>query len=762
MIGLLVVAALAPQAVGERKWEQMEYGPFLTAAINLPQPDAAVVPKGVVVDLGGASVCFDTDLLRYAGGWTGGWLTLQGPPFDGNRNVDEKTRPSPRGTLRWVTRAGPGGAQGGDLRDPRAARAGPLPSDRARWKGLYVHGRRVVFSYTLGDCPVLDMPGFETRDGVWGFSRTLRAGPSREPLTLVVWDAPRAAGGVGGVNQDDFSARQGPARRTIALGDGVAAGIGSPGGAGSAPVPEGAVWEVAEGGRLLLKLPPLPSPALFRLVLGSGRAEDRAGFARLLRGDEEDPASFTNGGPARYPEAVVTRGALGRQGGAYEVDTVSAPDSNPWHSWMRFTGLDFFPDGRAALCTWSGDVWVVSGLDEKLEKVRWRRAATGLFQPCGLRVVGDAVYVVGRDQITRLRDRNGDGEPDFYENFNNGAIETGNYHEFAMDLHTDAEGNFYYVKGAKGANYPAGPAQAHHGCLLKVSPDGARLEVVATGIRAGAGMGVGPRGELTVSDNDGHWGPASRLNLVRPGGYYGDPHTAHREPPPKEYDPPLLWIHRSVDNSSGGQVWVTSDRWGPFRDRLLHLSYGTCSLFHVLVDKADGLAQGAVVRFPLAFASGILRGRFHPVDGQLYVCGIKGWTTTANRDGCFQRVRYTGKPVHTVREMRVLPNGLELAFTNPLDAESAGNVENYSAQAWNYRYTEKYGSPDVSVADPARQGRDSLEIQAARVSPDGLRVTLEIAGFRPVMQMMLRFRVRAADGARVAEEVHATIHRVPR
>ncbi|MGH7343091.1 MAG: DUF6797 domain-containing protein, partial [Candidatus Rokuibacteriota bacterium] len=130
----------------ESKWEQMDYGPFLTASISMP--GGAVVPKGVVVNLGGASVCFDTDHVRYAAGWTGGWLALQGPPFDGNRNVDVKTRPAPKGDVRWVTRPAPGWAKDGGFRDPRAGVGGPLPADWAKWKGLYVHGDRVVFAYT--------------------------------------------------------------------------------------------------------------------------------------------------------------------------------------------------------------------------------------------------------------------------------------------------------------------------------------------------------------------------------------------------------------------------------------------------------------------------------------------------------------------------------------------------------------------------------------------------------------------------------------
>ena len=46
---------------------------------------------------------------------------------------------------------------------------------------------------------------------------------------------------------------------------------------------------------------------------------------------------------------------------------------------------------------------------------------------------------------------NDDGETDFYENFNNDAQVTEHFHEFAMDLQTDKQGNFYYMKGARHA-----------------------------------------------------------------------------------------------------------------------------------------------------------------------------------------------------------------------------------------------------------------------------------------------------------------------
>ena len=62
---------------------------------------------------------------------------------------------------------------------------------------------------------------------------------------------------------------------------------------------------------------------------------------------------------------LVTRGTVGKGEGAYVIDTLTVPNDNPWKSWMRPSGLDFFTDGRLAVCTLNGDVWVVSKLPSR-------------------------------------------------------------------------------------------------------------------------------------------------------------------------------------------------------------------------------------------------------------------------------------------------------------------------------------------------------------------------------------------------------------
>src|SRR5262249_10627529 len=132
---------------------------------------------------------------------------------------------------------------------------------------------------------------------------------------------------------------------------------------------------------------------------------------KAIVAEKEDVDALAKAGDLRWKELVEGKGEIGKATTQpYVLDTITGPEQNPWHSWMRLGGLDFFSDGRAAISTWSGDVWIVSGIDDKLDHVTWKRYATGLFQALGLRIVNDELYVLGRDQITKLKDTNGDGE----------------------------------------------------------------------------------------------------------------------------------------------------------------------------------------------------------------------------------------------------------------------------------------------------------------------------------------------------------------
>lgn len=521
-----------------------------------------------------------------------------------------------------------------------------------------------------------------------------------------------------------------------------------------------------EGARMVLTVP--PHEATVHLQLVHAAADQNNLKAALDAAAKVATAQLPNEpGKPRWGEPIVTKGERGADDGPFAVDTVAIPFENRFHSRMRTGAFDFFSDGRAAVSTWNGDVWIVSGLDDSLANVSWRRFATGLFDPLGLRIVGDVVHVHGRDGITKLHDANGDGEADFYECFNNQVYITAAFHEFAFDLQTDVEGNFYFSKGA-----PVNPGGRgfmkivpHHGTILRVSRDGSRIEPIATGLRAPNGIGVSPTGIVTSGDNEGTFMPRCRLNwITKPGYYAGVKDTAHRSPVPDQPDLPLCWMPMEVDNSSGGQVWVTGSGWPDLADRLLHFSYGTCSVYLVQKEEVDGVVQGGVVRLPANFASSCMRGRFSAKDGQLWVIGLQGWQTSAAREGGFHRVRRTKAPLGLPVAWRTCEQGVYVTFAEPLDAATAADPENWGAEIWNYRYSPNYGSPEVSLLEPERsveQGkpnRDTLKVARASLSPDGRTVFVAIDGMRPVHQIKVTWNVDAADGAERKGELHASIH----
>lgn len=714
MTALLLVLSLlqeneAPEIRGGGKGVAMDYGPFLSSSVSKGRyrTDADLLAqKGISIRLGpDATYCFDPDLLRAAGGWTGGFLDLSGTHLTSYKG-SQPTRI--QGTQAFETPR-MAGVFAGD-RPPPVPAYGPLPAAAGRYEGLYRHGNTVVLSYRAGDRAVLEYPGFAGGT----FTRTFRILEGKEPLTIVV-------GKGGELRVGTF----GPGAERVSIG-------------------------LLDDLRVV-RIPASDAPLRFTIAFRNG-ADPSA-----PRDPMPDPGTLVTGGPTRWKEILPTRGLLGKGEAAYLVDTLPAPEKNPWESWLRFTGMDFLPDGRAALCTWNGDVWILSGIDPGLTSLAWKRFASGLYEPLGLVVVAGTVHVLGRDQITRLRDLDGDGEADAYENFWNGLATVGNYHAFAFELHADREGRLYCITDGQRVD----PDVPLHGCLVRIAADGRSHEVLATGLRAANGMSVGPDGEITISDNQGNWIPSSRLNFVRPGGFYGFVPHSQRPEPPKEQDAPLCWIPMGMDNSSGGQVWVTSDAWGPLKGSLLHLSYGTCSLFLVPFERLGAGAQGGVHRLPLSFNSGIMRGRFNAKDGQLYLAGLKGWQTTGTRDAGLFRVRYTGKPVALPRGVKILPDGVELEFTAPLDREIAASPDEWAVTRWNYRWTEKYGSADFSVSRPDKQGRDPVEVKAVRLSEDGRKAALTLDPFGPAMQLLIKSRLRSADGIPIPLELPLTVNRLP-
>ena len=703
------------------RWAATELGPVFSATINAGaggQTEKAIAIRlGAPKDLSGqdATIVFDTELLRMSAGITDHFVS-----FNTYRDGLGGTGHQVGEPFVFTNPDEPGWAKDGSFTDPRSDKRGPLPHDWAKYKGMYRYGKYVVLSYTVGGTDVLEMPSFSRSAGGAMITRTMEVGPSSKPMQMRV-------------------AKETPNIVVLANGGG----------------------EIKKAnGSYQLYIPARNKAVLIDVKVWSGPADHVNEFiAENTTSSPVNIRKFTKGGPAVWTKPIVTKGTLGQGKGAYVVDTITIPFDNPYRVLMRPGGHDFFSNGDAAICTIDGDVWRVSGIDDKLEMMSWKRMATGLFQPLGLEIVDDTVYVLGRDQITRLHDLNNDGEADYYENFNNECKIGGHVHEYTTNLNTDPAGDFFYVKGNNGKQ------TEHDGSVIRVSKDGKEFEQFATGFRWPNGGGVGPDGTVTVADQQGTWVPASRVDIVRRGGFYGFMNAHHRKEAPKGFDGPLCWIPHGVDNSCGGQGWVTSDRWGPLEGHMLHMSYGKCKMFLVLQEKiADSgytQEQAGVYEFPITkFQSGSMRATFNPKDGQLYVSGLKGWQTSGARDGCFHRVRYTGKKALMPKGLNIHANGIRVSFTDKLDKELAEDLESWAVEQWNYRWTSKYGSKEYSVKEPEKQGHDPVKVKSATVLRDGKSVFLEIDGLQKVMQMKIAYDLASTDDDDIVGAIYNTIHKL--
>ena len=438
----------------------------------------------------------------------------------------------------------------------------------------------------------------------------------------------------------------------------------------------------------------------------------------------------------------------------YLLDRITWPEENRWNSWMRFGDFDFFDGGeRAVISTWSGDVWIVDGIDADLDHLRWRRFAAGLNQPLGVKVVDGEIYTLGRDQLTHLKDLNGDGEADFYKCFSNQMMNSEHFHEPCVGLQVDDQGRFVFLKAARHA---LDMLHSHHGTLLRLSRDGSEVEILARGFRAPNGTAIGPDGEFYGTDQEGHWTPANRLNVIVEGGFYGNNWAARLWGMRGDFDPPLCWVHPSIDRSPSMMLAVDSDRWGAIDGGLISLSYGNGKIWRVLREEGRDIPQGGVTPTGVVVPTGVMRARFHPRDGQLYVSGLVGWSSDQPDVGGFYRVRATGAPILGPSSIAVSPSRITFGFDVPLDRDVTTDPGRWQVESWNYRWSAQYGSPDLR--QDGTRGRDPHEVVAVELSQDGKVATLLLDRLEPAMQVHVSMKLQTAQGVTFETFVHHTVH----
>jgi hypothetical protein len=440
----------------------------------------------------------------------------------------------------------------------------------------------------------------------------------------------------------------------------------------------------------------------------------------------------------------------------YKITTFETPKETG----LEVGSIDLLPDGKLALGTRRGEIWIVSGAGSSdPSAVSYQLYASGLHEVLGLAYnpKDKNLYATTRYEITRLTDTDPDGRADVFENVNDGWGVSGDYHEYAIGSRFDPKGDLWVTLCLTGSFSSQVPFR---GWALRITPEG-KMIPTCSGIRSPGGIGFDTAGEAYYCDNQGPWHGSCTLQHLVPGSFQGHPggniwydQAPNMGPRPvdpipeafqgdrgrkenrpggdpgrmvkereriKELLPPAVYlVHGKIGNSASAIICDTSGgKFGPFAKQLFVADQSHSNLSRVFLETVNGIKQGVVFPFRSGFTSGLIGGRMDE-EGRVFTGGSdRGWGARGGKPFCFEKCEWTGKTPFEVHEMRAKPDGFELTFTQSVNPSTAADVKSYSMREFTYAYREQYGGDEIDEILP--------KITAAKVAADGKSVRLTIS-----------------------------------
>lgn len=464
------------------------------------------------------------------------------------------------------------------------------------------------------------------------------------------------------------------------------------------------------------------------------RAQRQAGFDGAGDAATKPASPAPKGGaPAPDPEAVPNQAPTLAVPAGFAVDLVAQSPEILWP-----TALACLDDGT--LLVGEDRMDMPGPTDQPLDRLialhfkpdgTFEKTvfADKLFAVMGVELVDDAVYVMNMPHLTRLRDTNGDGvadertevlsdlgppAPGFPGGFNDHIV---------SGVRLGLDGFLYISVGDKGIPHAHGTDGSEltlrGGGVIRVRPDGSRLEIVATGLRNVLDVAMDDRGEMFTYDNtDDGLGWWTRLTHIVPGGYYGYPWDY------KEHPERMLPCMAEYGGGSpcGGLVYREAAWPEEFRGNLFFCEWGKGMLRRFVLERNgstfgvkladDFVTAGTVTPFKPFDVCESPDGRFLYISDWAY----EGWTANqeAGRIWRLRRADDDGRVPSRMRALESDPKRLAqdladpsfrqrlraqrscalraaetLDFTKPIAADSRGSLAQRHAiwavaQGWPY------------------------------------------------------------------------------
>jgi glucose/arabinose dehydrogenase len=441
--------------------------------------------------------------------------------------------------------------------------------------------------------------------------------------------------------------------------------------------------------------------------------------------------------------------------------------------------LEALPDGKIALGTRRGEIWIIDkGLTDDPKDAVLNRFAHGMHEILGLAQKDGWLYVTHRPDVTRIKDSKGKGKADIFEVVSDGWEISGDYHEYAFGSRFDKDGNIWVALCLTGSFTSNVKFRGWGG---KVGPDG-KFIPTTSGVRSPGGVGFNAEGDVFYTDNQGPWnGPCGLKHLVV-GGFVGHPDSFkwYKEPQAQYLGPaPLLpksnsrmmveakripqliptavmFPYQKMGQSAAGiDCDLSGGKFGPFEKQLFVGDQTHSTVMRVSLEKVNGRYQGACYPFRQGHSCGIVPVRF-AADGSLIVGGTnRGWGSRGTKPFCVERLAWTGKVPFEIREMRAKPDGFEVTFTKEVDAKSGGEIASYKVETFTYIYRADYGSPEVDQTKPT--------VDKVTVGADKKSVRIYVSQLQEGhIHTLAATGVRSADGLPLLHNVaYYTMNYIP-
>ena len=513
--------------------------------------------------------------------------------------------------------------------------------------------------------------------------------------------------------------------------------------------------------------------------------------------------------------AVVFAGTIGleaqqktknsQESDYYRITTLPVPEGIK----LEGGGVAALPNGKLAIATRRGDVWMVENPTmQGGTNPRYKKFAMGLHEPLGLEYKDGSLYTAQRGELTRLTDTDGDGFADEYYTVYAWPL-SAHYHEYSFGPVIAPDGSFFVTANVAFGDEEWWRGESRvpwRGWTMKITEDG-QMKPWATGMRSPAGYGLF-EGELFYTDNQGDWKgsggiwhvtegsfaghpaglkwsslPESPVNLTSEqfyakidkrqkradNGRYIKPENIQEEENPDfefavqemfpEMQPPAVVLPHGILGISNSEIVqdMSKGKFGPFDGQLFVGDQGQSKIMRVVMEKVEDQYQGVAFDFRSGFQSGVMRMDFD-AQGNLYVGETnRGWGSAGTTNDGLEYLTWTGRMPFEMKNVKAMPDGFEVEFTLPVDRASAEYLDSYFSKSYIYKYHPVYGSPQTNL--------EELQPKGVRLSDDGLKLRLVYDNLRPyyVHEVVLTGIKAAETGQGLLHPAfYYTLNRIPK